>query len=105
MPVDRDKRNGKRLRYNATMRFSYFNKIRSHQAQLQNYGDEGICFKSKVTLQPGVTVFIRLRNDQHCNPHGAEGRGLPSTILAEVKWCQEIPGETEPFYEIGAKFL
>ena len=97
-----DKRACARVFHTAAIEFSYFNKKRWYETQTLNYCDEGMCFKSKVSLQPGTTVFIRVKNNQ---PIGAgAGRGLRSVTLAEVKWCKEIINETEPFYVIGAKY-
>jgi hypothetical protein len=99
-----DKRVCERLRYTATIEFSYFNKQRCYEAQTLNYCDEGICFKSEVSLQPPATVVIRVKN---FHPYGAcngDCRGLRSVTLAEAKWCNEILNGTEHFYEIGVKY-
>jgi hypothetical protein len=98
------KRACERLRYSATIEFSYFNKKHCYEAQTLNHCDGGICFKSEVSLQPSATVVIRVKN---FHPHGdcnGDCRGLRSFTLAEAKWCKEILGETERFYEIGAKY-
>jgi hypothetical protein len=99
-----DKRACERLRHTATIEFSYFNKQHCYEAQTLNHCGEGMCFKTEVSLQPGATVCIRLKN---FSPHGAcngDCRGLRSLTLAEAKWCKEIINETETFYEIGVKY-
>jgi hypothetical protein len=99
-----DKRACERRLYTAPIEFSYFNKKHCYEAQSLNHCDEGICFKSEVSLRPGATVNVRVKN---FHPHGAcndSCRGLRLVTLAEVKWCNEILDETEPVYEIGAKY-
>jgi hypothetical protein len=98
------KRACERRRYTATIQFSYFNKEHFYEAQTLNHCDEGMCFKSEVSLQPGAIVCIRVK-DFH--PNGAcngDCRGLRLLTLAEAKWCNEIFNKTEHFYQIGAKY-
>ena len=104
MNADTNQRACERLRYTALIGFSYFNKKQCYEAQTLNHCDEGMCFKSNVSIQPGAIVCIRVKN---FHPHGAcngDCRGLRSVTLAEAKWCKEIFNETDHFYEIGAKY-
>lgn len=62
MNAHADQRACTHLRHTAAIGFSYFNKDRIYEAQVQDWCDEGMCFKSEVPLQPGVAVCIRLEN-------------------------------------------
>lgn len=99
-----DKRAFERHRHTATMEFSYFNRDHYYEAQTFNHSDEGMCFKSEISLRPGAAVLIRIKD---LYPNGAcngDCRGLRSLALAEAKWCKEISNETKSFYEVGAKY-
>ena len=61
MKTDAEKRACDRHGYAADIAFSYFNKTHSHGAQILNLGEGGMCFKSNLRLQPGATVYIRLK--------------------------------------------
>ncbi len=99
-----DKRACERLRYTDAIEFSFLNKRNWYEAQTINHCDEGMCFNSKVSLQPQASVCIRIKN-LHSNSACKGGcRGLRSVSLAEAKWCKEIINETKHFYEIGAKY-
>jgi hypothetical protein len=100
-----DQRGSERSNCTATIKFSYFNKQPSYEAQILNYSDVGMCFKSEVSLQPDATVYIRLKDAPRQGDFSTDNHGLRSVTLGEVKWCREIQDETKPFYEIGVKYL
>ena len=100
-----DQRVPDRPKCTAAIKFSYFNKESLYEAQILNYSDVGMCFKSEVSLQPDATVYIRLKDAPQQGDYSTDNRGLRSATLAEVKWCREIQDETKPFYEIGVKYL
>lgn len=99
-----DKRACERRSYTAPLAFSYFNKEHYYEAQTLNHCAGGMRFKSEVFLQPGATVYIRVKKFQPNGACSGDCQGLRSVTLAEVKWCKEFLNETEPFYEIGAKY-
>jgi hypothetical protein len=104
MNASTEKRACERRRHTASIEFSYFNKTTCHEGQTLNHCDEGLCFRSEVFLQPGAAVFVRAKS---FHPNGActgNCRGLRLVTLAKVKWCKEFFHETEPSYEIGAKY-
>ena len=105
MVVSTDQRVCERFGCTATLGFSHFNKERTHEAQMLNYGDAGMCFKSKVALQPGVIVCIRLKNILRPGACDNSGCGLRSLTLAKTIWCHAMPDETAPVYAIGVKYL
>jgi hypothetical protein len=100
-----DKRACKRLRHTAYIKFSYFNKDHWHEAQTLNHCDEGMCFKSEVSLKPGTTICVRAKNLHPNAACSGDCQGLRSLTLAEAKWCKKILNETKLFYEIGAKYF
>ena len=84
---------------------SYFNKNHSYFAQTMNLGTGGMCLKSSFSLQPGATVYIRLKKI-HPNDSGTGScEGLRSVTLAEVKWCSEVPGDEVFQYAAGVKYF
>lgn len=104
MKTNAEKRVYDRHSFAADVEFSYFNKEHSYFAQTLNIGMGGMCLKSSLFLKPGATLYIRLQKVHPNNSGSGFRQGLRSVTLAEVKWCKEFLSETEPFYEIGAKY-
>ena len=105
MKADTEKRANERHSYAADVAFSYFNKEHSYSAQTMNLGTGGMCLKSSFSLQPGATVYIRLKKI-HPNDSGTGScEGLRSVTLAEVKWCSEVPGDEVFQYAAGVKYF
>ena len=99
-----DKRACARFRHTAAIEFSHFNQTHCYKAQILNHCDEGMCFKSDVSLKPGAAVFMKLKNVYLNGICKGLCRGLRSASLAEVKWYKEISNEIDHFYEIGVKY-
>jgi hypothetical protein len=89
---------------NALITFSHFNQIYSYDAKILNYGDGGMCFQCSHFLKPGATVCIRLKENQPFGSLEDNGNGLRSISLAEVKWCNEVPGAESITYGVGVKY-
>jgi hypothetical protein len=106
MKTGADKRAHSRHTFTAAdIVFSHFNKERSYIAQTMNFGRGGMCFKSNLFLQPGQTVFIRLKKiHPNCSCAGF-GEGLRSVSLAEVKWCQKECDTDDTNYGVGVKYV
>ena len=105
MKADTEKRAYDRHSYAADVAFSYFNKEHSYSAQTMNLGTGGMCFKSSLFLQPGATVYIRLKKFQPDDSGTGFCEGLRSVALAEVKWCSELPGAKVLPYGVGLKYF
>lgn len=104
MEPSTNKRASERRSYSAPIVFSYFNKEPSFDARTLNHCTGGMCFKSRTSLRPGATVYIRVKN---FHPNGSchgDCEGLRSATLADVKWCKEIPDANVPSYGIGVKY-
>jgi len=99
-----EKRAYKRCNYNAPIAFSYFNKEHCFEAQTLNHGPGGMCFKSSFFLQPGATVYIRVKEFHPDGSCSGNCEGLRSATLADVKWCREIPDANVSSYGIGVKY-
>ena len=104
MKTNAEKRACERHSYTAPIAFSYFNKEHCFESQTHNHCDVGMCFKSNFFLQPGATVYIRVKKFHPNGTCSGDCQGLRSVTLAEVKWCKDFLNESEPFYEIGAKY-
>lgn len=105
MKPNSEKRACQRRCYAADIVFSYFNKEHSYNARTLNIGTGGMCFKSSLCLQPGATVYIRLKK---IHPHASGNafcEGLRSVTLGEVKWCSELPGDGASHYGVGVKYF
>ena len=105
MKTDEEKRACERYCYAADIAFSYFNKEHSYNAEILNLGLGGMCFKSNLSLQPGATVYIRLKKTRPNGSGTGHCEGLRSVALAEVKWCSELPGATALPFSVGVKYF
>ncbi len=61
-------------------------------------------FKSSFFLQPGATVYIRLKKILPNGSGTVVSEGLRSVTLAEVKWCNEELDADAFSYRVGAKY-
>ena len=105
MKTNPEKRACERHCFAADIAFSYFNKEHSYDAEILNLGMGGMCFKSSLFLPPGATVYIRIKK---IHPNGSGTgfcEGLRSVALAEVKWCNELPGAKALPYGVGVKYF
>ena len=103
--MNTEKRAYDRNSFSANVLFSHFNREHSYSAQIMNLGTGGMCFKSSLFLQPGATVYIRLKKI-HPNASGTGFcEGLRSVALAEVKWCSELPGAKVLPYGVGVRYF
>jgi hypothetical protein len=83
---------------------SYSNKESAHEVLAINYGEEGMCVKSKNYFQPGTPLLIKARYSAP-KAHGTSTlKGLPTVVHGEVKWCREIPDPVISSYRVGVKY-
>jgi hypothetical protein len=100
-----EKRAYERWNHTALIAVSYLNQEPFFDIKTLNHSLEGMCFKSSFFIQPGTSLFIRVIN---YNPDGSSANlseGLRSTSLAEVKWCNEVPGEIASQFLTGVKYF
>ena len=104
METTAEKRAGGRHSYTAQIVFSYFNKEHCFDAQTLNHSAGGMCFKSNFFVQPGSTVYIRVKKFAQSNSRTGLCHGLRSVTLAEVKWRdEELDARLFP-YGVGVKY-
>jgi hypothetical protein len=104
MKTNAEKRDCERHSYTAPIAFSYFNKEHCFEAQTLNHSAGGMCFKSNFFLQPGATVYIRIKKFVPNNSCAGLCHGLRSVTLAEVKWCDEELDADVFSYGVGVKY-
>ena len=104
MDIHSDKRAFERRSCNALIALSYFNKANSYDAKVQNYGMGGMCLQSNLFLKPGATVCIRVREYPSSGALPDSADCLRWMSLAEVKWCNELPGTESASYSVGVKY-
>jgi len=105
MNLHAEKRTYERHCYSADIAFSYFNKEHFYNAHILNIGEGGMCFETNLSLQPGATLYVRLKETHPDNSGSGFCEGLHIVTLAEVKWCQEVSnGEAFP-YGVGVKYF
>ena len=105
MKHNAEKRAYERHCYAADIEFSYFNQKQSYNAKILNLGLGGMCFKSKLSLQPGTTICVRLKK---IHPNGfccGYCEGLHLVTLADVKWCHDAAGSGAFPYGVGVKYF
>ena len=100
-----EKRAYERHCYSADIAFSYFNKEDSYNAEILNLGTGGMCFKSNLFLQPGATLYVRLKKTHPNGSCSGFCEGLHIVTLAEVKWCHEAPAAEVIPYGVGVKYF
>jgi hypothetical protein len=105
MNTNAEKRTCERHCYAADIAVSYFNKEHSYTAYTLNIGKGGMCFKSNLFLQPGATLYVRLKETRPNGSCSGFCEGLHFVTLAEVKWCHEAPGAEAFPYGVGVKYF
>jgi hypothetical protein len=69
-----------------------------------NHSRSGLYFQTSLTLIPGSTVMVRLKQRPASCPLGGPCN-WPRTIgLGEVKWCRQISSSDVPRYSVGVKY-
>ena len=99
-----EKRSCERYAHEVLIHFTRFNTGCWLKAQTLNHCLEGMCVKTNVHFQPGTTLLIRVEHDASRTSGTCAFEVLPTLILAEVKWCREIPDESFSSYEAGVKY-
>lgn len=89
----------------ASVSYSFFNRTRIFGAQLLNFSDRGVYFKSRQPILKGTIVVIRFDRSPSGNSC-ADWAGPPCSLaLAEIRWCEPCEESPEPMFKIGAQFM
>jgi hypothetical protein len=99
------KRSGIRHHFKASIVYAPFNTNDYHDAEVVNVSEQGMSFRSRAPLKPGVFIFIRIQKySRMISNINSEIRPRIVT-LAEVKWCRELISKYETLYDIGVIYL
>jgi len=102
-----EKRLTKRYDCNTMIKWSYFN-TKQHNpctsAKAKNFGENGLYFESDHDVLPGSTILIKREYVNPDNQNFANHICLPTTCVAEVKWCKELIETAESQYGVGVKY-
>jgi hypothetical protein len=103
----KEKRADERLASKIAIIFSYFSTKNwtENRSVTLNLSAGGMCFESGHSLKTGAYLYIRTGQ----NPETVSGIGnwdlLPTSTLAEVRWCRETTRENGTCYKIGVKYF
>ena len=82
------------------VRYTYEGQLKTHYARMINYGDGGLCLKTRTPIEPGAKLELSL-----------EGYSPKESTLGEfdrypvaVCWTKQVPERGLPVYETGLKY-
>jgi len=104
VPSDAERRIWRRRHYRPKILFIHcrLGTFRSHDGRMVNYSRGGLCFESKIQLDPGTHFYIQL-GDTRPQERECIAQGLKRVALATVVWCRDLAG-AKGRYRIGAKY-
>jgi hypothetical protein len=82
------------------VRFTYEGDKRTHYARLVNYGDGGLCLKTRTPIEEGARLELSLEG---YTPKESALGAFDSYPVA-VCWTKQIPERGLPVYETGLKY-
>lgn len=93
-------------RYHCSGRLTYtqLTKGTYREAELVDYSEEGLCFKSNFELKPGNYILIRVQSESVRTKRNVCEVNVRSVSVVEIKWCYEKHDGQNLFYFIGAKY-
>jgi hypothetical protein len=101
-----ERRANERCSHQASVTCAYFNSDKFYHVEASNHSKDGINFFSDFPLKPGASIYVRI--DSYLSEGHLIGtggcRGVRKIGVAEVKWCNEIPGAYGAFYSTGLKY-
>ena len=101
-----EKRVCARCYYEAPVTCAYFNSDRFYSAKTTNHSKDGLYFESDFSLKQGASIYIRIDNylPEAFSSGICDCGRVRSLAIAEVKWCEEIPGTYGFIYGVGLKY-
>ena len=99
-----EKRNTRRFEADSPIICSMFNSNRDFDAQLLNYSQGGICFKSVKNFKERCSVLLRSSGTIPLRSTGGTWDGVRNISLAEVKWSSEVSEGDEAYFIMGARY-
>jgi len=92
-----DQRADQRQACDVPVEWGCFNASKQFHGRMTDASARGGCVESDQPIIPGAPVFIRLMA-----PDGLDD-AFRSVMLAEVKWCNDLPVMSSWHYRIGVK--
>lgn len=83
------------------VRFTYNGERRTFYARLVNYGDGGICLKTRTPVRQGARLELSLEG---YTPE-AEKLVPYECYPVAVRWSKQIPERRLPVYETGLQYI
>jgi hypothetical protein len=99
-----ERRTSPRYRCNGHLTYTQLTKGICREAELVDYSEEGLCFKSNFDLKPGNYIFIRVQTTSVRTKRTGCKVKVRSISVVEIKWCHEMYDGHSLFYLIGAKY-
>jgi|GEM_PF-1415224 hypothetical protein len=82
------------------VRFNYEGQKKTHYARLINYGDGGMCLKTRIPVKQNAKLELSLEG---YSPRESSLGSFDRYPVA-VCWSREIPERGLPVYETGLKY-
>lgn len=82
------------------VRYTYAGERKTHYARLVNYGDGGLCLKTRTPIEPGAELNLSM---ELYTPKDSSLGAFEEYPVA-VCWSKEIPERGLPVYETGLKY-
>jgi len=102
--VSEERRGTRRHSYRLPLTLSVFNHAAVFQAEMVNYGQNGVCADTGYRVLPGTSIHLRIDTSQTAVVGKAVLQGLRTTALGEVKWCRATGQGYSPHYRIGLRY-
>lgn len=96
-----DNRKTERIDLVAAIEYIYENTENYYGADVYNYSNGGMCIETGYSMRPGARIRIKIeesQKDKAC-------LNVYNGCLAEVKWCDKMPGHEAFFYWVGVEFI
>jgi hypothetical protein len=87
-----------------TLTLSVFNREPAFQAELVDYGEDGLCAQTAQWVSPGTSIFLRVDAGQAFSGEKGGRPGPRMAALGEVKWCREIEEGRTPRFHVGIRY-
>lgn len=101
MSTFNEKRAHPRYQQKAPIRFIHPDADQYIDAEMRNYSEGGMLFRSELELEPGNNICIR-------SPEAGRKTAAPPPrriYMAEVRSCRPVHMEFEPMFDVGVKYL
>ncbi len=90
----------KRHKNDASIVFAYHNTDQFFHAEMCDYSNEGMCFKTPKGIDPGSNIYIMMENYSPDTIHAELYEGF----FAEVRWCHPAANQEPAGYRVGVKY-